>query len=112
MSPQAQLMIHTILQLALPLTLLSGSAVHWFKTRRISSIGMIAGAVLVLVLAIVSAAYFPLFPLGRKLSPQQYGELAMRLSILGKVAWLIFAGSFLWMAITTKEEHTEHKNGH
>ena len=107
MNIQSQLIVHVILQSALPITLIFGSAVHWAKTRRISSIGMITGSVLILVLTIASVAYHPLFALGRQLSPQQYGELAMRLSILSKSAWLIFGGSFIGMAITSKRDNTE-----
>jgi hypothetical protein len=107
MNLQSQLMTSVVLQLILPLTLLSGSIVHWLRTRRISSIGMIAGAVLVLVLVIASTAFHPLFPWGRRISTQH----SLGLMILGKLAWLIFGGSFLWMAITAKQKDTEHKPG-
>lgn len=111
MSIQSQLLLHFVLQLILPLTLLIGSTLIWSKTRGISSIGMIAGSVLILLLAVATTACHPLFPLGRELSPQQYGVLAMRLTILRGIAWLVFGGGFLWMAITAKRENTEPHPG-
>jgi hypothetical protein len=95
MKLEAVLITQIILQLAMPVTLLYGSTVHWFKTRRISSIGMTVGAVLVLVAAIYSAMYHPISPLGRQLSTQEYGEIAMRLRVLAGIAWLAFGGNFI-----------------
>ena len=74
MTLQPAVMPQIILSLGLPVTLLCGSTVHWFNTRRISSIGMIVGAGLVLIVAIISAMYHPISPLGRQLSTQQYGS--------------------------------------
>jgi hypothetical protein len=107
MNIQSQLIIHVLLQLVLPITLIFGSVVHWIKTRHISSIGLIAGSALILVLAVASVAYHPLFALGIQLSTQQYGVIAMRLSLLSKTAWLVFGGSFIWMAHTAKKESAE-----
>ena len=111
MKLQSILITQIILQLALPVTLLCGSTVHWFKTRRISSIGMTVGAVLILVAAILAAVYHPLSPLGRQLSTQEYGEIAMRVRVLAGMAWLAFGGNFIWMACTSQRKDTEQHPG-
>ena len=107
MKIQSILIIRIILQLAIPVTLLCGSTVHWLKMRRISSIGMTVGAILVLVAEIFSAMYHPLSPLGRELSIQEYSEIAIRLRILSGIAWLTFGGNFIWMAFASERRDTK-----